>query len=184
MKTIEEAKNLIESLQGLQENPPRAHSFPCPRCGHDRMDEKPVRNALSRYASVYICDQCGTDEALRDMRGDVLPLNEWAMVAGFDSEDPTTFLELLRSGEDLDCDLIVGDVDMPATFVWYEDSTITEYGVEKYRPIMDVAFTRLDNGNIEVLCDDWELGEDFCNAAAGYIADSEYKKIFLEVDSE
>ena len=76
MKTEAEAKDMIESLKPLQE---RGFCFPCPRCGHDRMDTKPVRNALSRHADVYICDACGTDEALRDMSGQTLPLNEWSM---------------------------------------------------------------------------------------------------------
>jgi len=88
-RTIEQAKELIESLLPLQENPPEdGYIFPCPRCGHDRMDRNPVRNALSRRAKVYICNECGMEEALLDAAGkDPLPLNEWAMVKGFDSED-------------------------------------------------------------------------------------------------
>lgn len=87
-RTIEEAKQLIESLMELQENPSEdGYAFPCPRCGHDRMDKNPVRNALSRHAKVYICDICGTDEVIRDMLGKPLPLNEWGMVVGFDEED-------------------------------------------------------------------------------------------------
>jgi predicted RNA-binding Zn-ribbon protein involved in translation (DUF1610 family) len=88
-RTIEQAKELIESLIPLQENPPEdGYIFPCPRCGHDRMDKNPVRNALSRRANVYICNSCGMEEALLDAAGkDPLPLNEWAMVQGFDSED-------------------------------------------------------------------------------------------------
>ena len=73
----QEAKELIESLMPLQE---RGAHFPCPRCGYDRMNEKPVRNALSRYARVYICSECGMDEALRDMAGaDPLPFSAWGM---------------------------------------------------------------------------------------------------------
>lgn len=82
-RTIEEAKKLIESLMQLQEDNIRDYVFPCPRCGHDRMDKKPVRNALSRRANVYICDTCGMEEALLDAAGkEPLPLNEWAMVKG------------------------------------------------------------------------------------------------------
>ena len=48
------------------------------------MNEKPVRNALSRYARVYICGECGTDEALHDMAGmPPLPFEEWGMAAIF-----------------------------------------------------------------------------------------------------
>lgn len=72
-----QAKAMIESLMPLQE---RGEHFPCPRCGYDRMNEKPVRNALSRYARIYICSDCGTDEALRDMAGvPPLPFGMWGM---------------------------------------------------------------------------------------------------------
>jgi len=80
MKTVEEAKLLIEGLMPLQE---RGEKFPCPRCGYDRMNEKLVRNALSRHAHVYVCDECGMDEAIRDMVGNPLPLNEWSMAISF-----------------------------------------------------------------------------------------------------
>lgn len=88
-RTIEQAKELIESLLPLQENPPEyGYIFPCPRCGHDRMNRNPVMNALSRRANVYICSPCGMEEALLDAAGkDPLPLNEWAMVKGFDEEE-------------------------------------------------------------------------------------------------
>lgn len=78
----------------------------CPRCGIRHMNEQPVRNALSRHADVFICDLCGVDEAHRAMMGDVLPLNKWAAVTSCAGSSPTTFLGLLRSGEELDCDLI------------------------------------------------------------------------------
>ncbi|MEM1486403.1 hypothetical protein V6615_16310 (plasmid) [Oscillospiraceae bacterium PP1C4] len=92
----------------------------------------------------------------------------------------TTFLELLRSGEYIDCDLIIGDVDMPASFVWDEDSTITEYGIEVFNDLMKAEFVRLPNGNIEILCDDYTLGERFVWAAAGYIGNTEFIKLFGE----
>ena len=87
-RTIEQAKELIESLRPIQEDGTSDYTFPCPRCGYDRMDNNPVKNALSRRADVYICNQCGTEEALMDMAGkEPLPLNQWAMVLGFDSEE-------------------------------------------------------------------------------------------------
>lgn len=52
----------------------------CPRCGRHAMDENPARNALSRAAKIQICDACGTDEALRAMNGNELPIGEWAIV--------------------------------------------------------------------------------------------------------
>lgn len=93
-----------------------------------------------------------------------------------------TFLELLRSGKELDCDLIIGDTDMPASFVWDETSKITDYGVEKFKPIMEAKCEILKNGNIEIFCDDYELGELFCLAAAGYIAETEFDRIFGKLE--
>ena len=46
----------------------------CPRCG-ERMPDKLTHGALSRHAKgVYICEACGTDEALRDWTGNVKPV--------------------------------------------------------------------------------------------------------------
>ena len=90
-----------------------------------------------------------------------------------------TFLSLLRDKTiELNCDLIIGNVDMPASLVWDEDCQITEYGVEKYKEIMSAPYKRLDNGNIEIYCDNYKLGEEFVMAAAGYIGETEYEKIF------
>lgn len=42
--------------------------LPCPRCGNLSMREETVTNALSRRADIYICSECGTQEAIEDMR--------------------------------------------------------------------------------------------------------------------
>lgn len=90
MKTNEEARAMLERLGKMQAEG-RAAGLPCPRCGRHAMDCHPTRNALSRRATVYICDACGMEEALRDMnRTPPLPLNEWGMIKAFDeafSED-------------------------------------------------------------------------------------------------
>ena len=58
----------------------RGGHFACPRCGKMAMDTESVtRNALSRRATVYICDTCGTEEALEDMLGNRMPLVAWAI---------------------------------------------------------------------------------------------------------
>jgi len=88
------------------------------------------------------------------------------------------FLDLLRSGEEIDCDLVIGGVDTPATFVWDEGCHITDYGVERFKPIMNAEYTRLKNGNIEIHCDNDKLGKEFCLAAAGYIGEKEYDRLF------
>ena len=43
------------------------------------MDSDPVRNALSRAVDVYVCDTCGTEEAIQAFNGTPTPLTEWAI---------------------------------------------------------------------------------------------------------
>ena len=50
----------------------------CPRCGQDTMKENIYTNALSRHADIYICDACGTEEALLKFMSNPLPMREWA----------------------------------------------------------------------------------------------------------
>lgn len=53
--------------------------LPCPRCGRDTMKKDLCTNAPSRHAEgVYICDACGTSEAILDYLQDPLPLGLWA----------------------------------------------------------------------------------------------------------
>ena len=49
----------------------------CPRCGADTMKHPMHINALSRHADLYICDSCGTAEALLDFMGQTYPLHQW-----------------------------------------------------------------------------------------------------------
>ena len=50
----------------------------CPRCGEATMKPELHTNALSRQlAGVYVCDNCGMDEALRALASCPLPLEEW-----------------------------------------------------------------------------------------------------------
>ena len=65
------AKTLIERFAQKQQG---GH-FACPRCGKMTMDAESVtRNALSRRATVHICDACGMQEALEDMMDSITPL--------------------------------------------------------------------------------------------------------------
>jgi len=41
--------------------------LPCPRCGKLTMKEDLYSNAFSRRADIYICDSCGTQEAIEDV---------------------------------------------------------------------------------------------------------------------
>ena len=64
-------KSLIERLKTVQSD---GEIHPCPRCGLAWASQ---RTALSRQADVYICDQCGQDEALRDMSGHPFDFTDW-----------------------------------------------------------------------------------------------------------
>lgn len=56
------------------------------RCG-ERMPDKLTHGALSRHANgVYICEACGTDEALRDWTGNVKPLSDWVLVRVYNGD--------------------------------------------------------------------------------------------------
>ncbi len=78
--TEEQALVALNNLGKLQEAGSTDWTA-CPRCGLDNMDKNPVRNALSRRADCYICDQCGTEEALMDFyKKPPLPLLEWVLI--------------------------------------------------------------------------------------------------------
>ena len=68
-----DATRKIQRFAPLQ----RKDHWPCPRCGRWVMNSDPARNALSRRAEIYICDQCGTEEAMEDFIGKVTPLASW-----------------------------------------------------------------------------------------------------------
>lgn len=51
--------------------------MPCPRCGRDTMKRNIHTNALSRHVDIYICDACGTEEALLKFMSNPLPIAEW-----------------------------------------------------------------------------------------------------------
>ena len=73
-----EAKTLIERFAKKQQG---GH-FACPRCGKMAMDAESItRNALSRRATVHICDACGMQDALEDMMDSRTPLTAWATIA-------------------------------------------------------------------------------------------------------
>lgn len=74
------AKGILKAYRELQDAS-LTHEFPCPRCGRNRMRPILAKNAASRYEDIYICEECGTDEALRDTRQNVLPLQGWFVVS-------------------------------------------------------------------------------------------------------
>ena len=50
----------------------------CPRCGADTMKHPVHTNAMSRVADIFICDACGTTEALLAHMNQQTPLTNWA----------------------------------------------------------------------------------------------------------
>ncbi len=59
----------------------RGNSSICPRCGKKAAHcTDPIFGALSRRADIYVCSECGLEEANEDYYGfDKLPLSEWAL---------------------------------------------------------------------------------------------------------
>ena len=66
------------ALGDLKARQSAGEHMPCPRCGRDTMKENIHTNALSRYADIYICDACGTEEALLKFMSNPLPVAERA----------------------------------------------------------------------------------------------------------
>ena len=66
------------TLGDLKARQDAGEHMPCPRCGRDTMKENIHTNALSRHADIYICDACGTAEALLKFMSNPLPVTEWA----------------------------------------------------------------------------------------------------------
>jgi len=52
--------------------------MPCPRCGQFSMKSELHTNALSRHADIYVCDSCGTEEAMLVFMNSPLPMSNWA----------------------------------------------------------------------------------------------------------
>lgn len=79
---MDSLKQVIEQLKPIQLD---GKTHPCPRCGRGSVS---ARTALSRSADVMVCDQCGTDEAMRAMAGNPLPLADWNFAAALAELEP------------------------------------------------------------------------------------------------
>ncbi|WP_414732303.1 hypothetical protein [Acetobacterium carbinolicum] len=71
---------------------------------------------------------------------------------------------------------------MPASFVWNAESRITPYGCDYFKTLMACSYELLENGNISIDDCDEVTGEKFALACAGYISESESKKMFVEIE--
>lgn len=75
------SKDIQEALLDLRARQEAGEHMPCPRCGRDTMKPALATNALSRHADgVYVCDDCGTAEAMLDFMQNPLPLECWAFL--------------------------------------------------------------------------------------------------------
>jgi len=94
------------------------------------------------------------------------------------------FYEFLNQGKELNIELVIGDVDMPASLCWNEGDIISEYGIEKYKEVMNGECEYFEETEstypfVNVKCDDYKLGEKFAFDCAGYISEEEFNKIFI-----
>lgn len=87
-------ERIQKRLADLKARQQAGENLPCPRCGRKTMKESVCTNALSRHADIFICDQCGTDEAMLDFMRNPLPIEDWACVQKqFDGYLPDTIEE-------------------------------------------------------------------------------------------
>ena len=71
----ERAERRLLDLKARQE---AGEHMMCLRCGRDAMKAPVHTNALSRTADVYVCDACGTAEAMLAFMKQDYPLHLWA----------------------------------------------------------------------------------------------------------
>ena len=73
-------EEIRKSLLDLKARQEAGEQMPCPRCGQDRMKPRLHTNALSRHAEgIYICDECGSSEAMLDFMNNPIPIDDWAI---------------------------------------------------------------------------------------------------------
>ena len=73
--------DLQKALADLRARQEAGEHMPCPRCGKDTMKPALCTNALSRVADgIFVCDDCGTQEALLAFMQNPMPVDEWAFL--------------------------------------------------------------------------------------------------------
>ena len=91
-------EHIERALADLKDRQTAGEWMPCPRCGRDTMKPNLHTNALSRHAQgIYICDECGTAEAMLDFMNNPLPTEMWAM---FRTPRPESDLKALPGTEE------------------------------------------------------------------------------------
>lgn len=71
----EKMKSRLGDLKARQQ---KGEHMVCPRCGADTMKTPIHTKALSRVADIYICDACGSAEAMLAFMGQQYPLTSWS----------------------------------------------------------------------------------------------------------
>ena len=69
---------LTKRLLHLKARQDAGEQMLCPRCGRNTIKAPLAHNALSRYADLYVCDDCGQAKAMLDMKQTPVPLKQWA----------------------------------------------------------------------------------------------------------
>ena len=90
-------ERIEKALADLRARQAAGECMPCPRCGRDTMKPSLHTNALSRHADgIYVCDECGTAEAMLDFMRNPLPIEMWAL---FQTPRPESDLKALPGKE-------------------------------------------------------------------------------------
>ena len=90
------SERTLNRLVDLRARQLAGEHLPCPRCGMDTMKDKLHTNVLSRHADIYICDLCGTNEAMLDFMRNPLPAEDWScMLRCHDGFQPDTMEEYI-----------------------------------------------------------------------------------------
>ena len=99
-------------LLDLKERQAAGGEMLCPRCGRSHLKAELYTNALSRHVDgIYICDECGTAEALLDFMHQELPLTMWA---AFQPKRPSSAFQSMSA------------VDVLAAVLHEQTETLTE----------------------------------------------------------
>lgn len=98
----------------------------------------------------------------------------------------TKFIDYIKYciAHDIEFDAVIGDVDIPCTFSFWDAMEITDYCIEKYGALLnsecEVKYdtTGRYTDSVIVNYDDENVGERFAYAVAGYVSETEYNKLF------
>ncbi|MBO6231834.1 MAG: gamma-glutamylcyclotransferase [Ruminiclostridium sp.] len=68
-------KERVMRFAKMQKHGINAHI--CPRCGDYSMEKNLYHNATSRFADIFVCPTCGTEEALMAFKGEKNKFSDW-----------------------------------------------------------------------------------------------------------